>query len=117
MAEAATRWHWKFEPTVNLGHVFTVIALMAGGVSVYVGVFQTLTQLVLKVNDLETKTATADAVRQQTFENKAAITQLSDAVTAIKASNDKLLEQLTGIRIDVGILSQTAQSGNKTDKP
>lgn len=111
MAMSLSRW--KFEPTVNLGHIFTVIALLAGGVSVYVGVFQTLTQLVIKVEYLETKTATADAVRQQTLENKAAIATLTDAVSSIKVSNDRLLEQLTGIRIDVGVLSKAAAAQDK----
>ncbi len=97
---------WKFEPTVNLGHVFTILALLGGGLSVYVGVFQTLTELVLRVKVLENNSAGSEQRRIQLSQNTASIAELQNAVNGIRISNEKMLDALTGIRIDVGAISR-----------
>ncbi len=100
---------WKFEPTVNLGHVFTILALLGGGISVYVGVFQTLTELVLRVKVLESSGAGSEQRRITLSQNVAQIQELQAAVANIRESNARIIEQLTGIRIDVGVLTKRSE--------
>ena len=101
---------WKFEPTVNLGHVFTILALLGGGVSVYVGVFQTLTELVLRVKVLEGNTAGSEQRRILLSQNAAQIEELQKAVSNIREYNARIVEQLTGIRVDVAVLTKRSEA-------
>ncbi len=106
---------WKFEPTVNLGHVFTILALLGGGISVYVGVFQTLTELVLRVKVLESSSAGSEQRRIALSQNTAAIDELRNAIGSIRDTNSKIVDQLVGIRVDVAVL--TKRSGEHRDTP
>ncbi len=97
---------WKFEPVVNLGHVFTILALLGGGISVYVGVFQTLTELVLRVKVLEASTSGSEQRRITLSQNTASIDELRSAISNIRDTNAKIIDQLVGIRVDVAVLTK-----------
>jgi hypothetical protein len=83
-----------------------MLAMLGGGVSVYVGVFQTLTEVVLRVKVLEAGTFGSEGRRILLNQNAASIVELQNAVSDIRQSNAKIIEQLTGIRIDVGVLTK-----------
>ncbi len=100
---------WKFEPVVNLGHVFTILALLGGGISVYVGVFQTLTELVLRVKVLEANSIGTEQRRIMLNQNTAAIEELKNAISGIRDANAKIVEQLVGIRVDVAVLTKRSE--------
>ncbi len=100
---------WTFEPTFNLGHIIMLIGLLGGGLSVYVGVFQTLTNLVIRVDRLESGTATLADTREITITNRTNVNELRDLALSIQDTNGKMLEQLTAMRIDVGVLKAQGQ--------
>lgn len=97
---------WRFEPVFNLGHIIMLIGLLGGGLSVYVGVFQTLTSLVVRVQGLEAGSAKVSETHDLTITNSTNIEELRALTTSIRDSNTKMLEQLTNIRIDLGILKR-----------
>ncbi len=96
----------RFDGTINLGHVLTILALLAAGLSVYVGVFQTLTGLVVRVNALETIAGEATARRAQIVQNTTEIAELKGAISDIRSSNSKIVEILTGVRIDLAVIGK-----------
>lgn len=99
---------WKFDPTISLGNILMACGMVIGGlvaaITVYVGVIQAITTMSLRIDSLEKAGPIAVGASEASIQNKAAIAQLQALVAAINDSNGKMLEQLTGIRIDVGIL-------------
>lgn len=99
---------WRFEATFNLGHIIMLVGLLGGGLSVYVGVFQTLAALVIRVDKLEGTASDIKVAHDLSVENNVSISELKALTTSIRDSNAKMLEQLTNIRVDVGVLKNSA---------
>ena len=100
----------RFDPSINLGHVLTIIALLGGGVSVYAGVFQTLTELVVRVDELDKRTDKVPEHDKSISLNASSIAELRRMVEDSRRTNEALLIAVNGIRIDLTRL----QSRNPT---
>lgn len=101
----------RFSWSINLGQVLQiaafVISTVGAGIGVYVGVFQTLTQVVLELDNLKRQVVDYQNIRDRSMQNSAAIVELQKLVEEIKKTSAASLEQLVGIRIDLGVLKQT----------
>lgn len=86
------------------------MSMLFGGIgsaiAIYLTVAGNVTTLALRMQYLEQKTLHSDEVALDTVNNKAAITELQKLVTGISESNAKMLEQLVGLRVDIGVLRE-----------
>lgn len=97
-----------FDWTVNLGHILIIVGLLVSTVTaaigVYMGVFQTLTEVALELNIVKGKITDLDNVKAQALQNTVAIAELQRLVVNIEATNAKIVEQLIGLRVDLGVI-------------
>ena len=106
----------KFDPTWNLGHVLIFVGMilggLGGGLTVYQGVIGQLTRVTLDVERLKELTGVVPNVREQQINNTSQITQLREAVGSIKTTNEKLIEQVVGLRLDFAEWKGRSKSGD-----
>jgi hypothetical protein len=74
----------KFDGTINLGHVLTVITLLGGGAAIYTTINSAITQHEFRLDALER----ADAVRIET--SRRIIDRLNDIATDLATIKGRL---------------------------
>lgn len=97
-----------FDWTFNVGHVLIAFGMLVGTISTGFAVSNSisgqLVTLAFKVQTLEEKATGLEVTRLQSSTNAINIAQLQGIADSIQASNKAMLEQLTGIRVDLGNL-------------
>ena len=118
-APAKSNGMWRFEPVFNLGHILVLSGLLGGGVTVYVGLIQVQTNQGTRIESLEKSALPkAEAAHDLAEQDHVALTNLSAIADNIRMANTAILDQLTGIRVDVGVLkARIAVAETVTGKP
>lgn len=98
----------RFDPTWNYGHVFIAIGMIVGwiggAVVLHGGLVRTLTELTLRMNVIETALPAIQRSGEQARINAQTLQELRAQTESMQVTNAKLLEQLTGLRVDFGRL-------------
>lgn len=87
----------RFDPTINLGHILTIVALMAGGIAVWTA-FQT------KIAEIYSRTEDYPRIRDLTLANDIQIQSLRPLILSNTETNRRILETLGDLRSDMSAL-------------
>lgn len=96
----------RFDPTWNYGHIFIAIGMIVGWLGgafvIYGGIVATLTELTLRVKVIERDQPEISSALRRVDANEQSVTELKEQTKAIQDTSRAMLEQITGVRVDLG---------------